>query len=124
MLNKIVKIVNNITSSSCQGFLLKLKYRKKGNYVKKFKKIPYFKTEAEERNFWAKADTTEYFDTDKAIINPSFPNLKPSTRAITIRISDSLFYDLKMLANKKDVPYQSLLKIYLAEKVKEEFSRT
>ena len=91
---------------------------------KKLKQIPRFKNEDKERDFWAKADTTEYFDADKAIVNPVFPNLKPSTRTITIRISDSLFYDLKMLANKKDVPYQSLLKIYLAEKVKEEFSRT
>ena len=90
---------------------------------KKLKKIPQFKNEDEERDFWAKADTTEYFDMDKAIVNPAFPNLKPSTRTITVRIPDSLFYDLKMLANKKDVPYQSLLKIYLAEKVKEEFSR-
>ena len=90
---------------------------------KKLKKIPRFKSEDEERDFWAKADTTEYFDMDKAIVNPAFPNLKPSTRTITIRIPDSLFYDLKMLANKKDVPYQSLLKVYLSEKVKEEFSK-
>lgn len=90
---------------------------------KKLKPIPRFKNEDKERDFWATHDTTEYFDTDKAIVNPVFPNLKPSTRTITIRMPDSLFYDLKMLANKKDVPYQSLLKIYLAEKVKEEFSR-
>lgn len=90
---------------------------------KKLKLIPRFKNEDEERDFWAVHDSTDYFDWDKAIINPKFPNLKPSTRTITIRIPDSLFYDLKMLANKKDVPYQSLLKIYLAEKVKEEFSR-
>ena len=56
----------------------------------------------------------------KAIINPSFPNLKPSTRTITIRVSESLLYDLKQIANKKDVPYQSLVKIFLDEKVKEE----
>ncbi|MBI4225606.1 BrnA antitoxin family protein [Candidatus Roizmanbacteria bacterium] len=91
---------------------------------KKLKAIPKFKSEDEERDFWATHDTTEYFDLDKAIVNPIFPNLKPSTRTITIRIPDSLFYDLKMLANKKDVPYQSLLKINLAEKVKEEFSRS
>ena len=90
---------------------------------KKLKPIPRFKNEDEERDFWVTHDTTEYFDMDKAIVNPVFPNLKPSSRTITIRISDSLYYDLKMLANKKDVPYQSLLKIYLAEKVKEEFSR-
>ena len=90
---------------------------------KKLKKIPQFKNEDEERDFWAKAETTEYFDVDKAIVNPVFPNLKPSTRTITVRIPDSLFYDLKMLANKKDVPYQSLLKVFLAEKVREEFAR-
>lgn len=87
---------------------------------KTFKRIPKFKNEDEERDFWAKADTSDYFDFSKPLTNVSFPNLKLSTKIITVRITQSLYDDLKMLANKKDVPYQSLLKIYLAEKVREE----
>jgi len=89
--------------------------------MKKLKPIPKFKNEAEEAEFWATHDSTDYFDISKAIVNPSFPNLKPSTKTITIRVSQSLLDSLKMIANKKDVPYQSLVKIFLDEKVKEEF---
>ena len=88
---------------------------------KKLKSIPKFKNETEEAEFWVTHDTTEYFDINKAIINPSFPKLKLSTKTITIRVPQSLLDALKMLANKKDVPYQSLVKIFLDEKVKEEF---
>ncbi len=88
--------------------------------MKKFKKIPHFKNENEEAKFWATHDSTDYFDISKAIVNPSFPNLKLSTKTITIRVSQSLLDSLKMLANKKDVPYQSLVKIFLDEKVREE----
>lgn len=88
--------------------------------MKKFKKIPHFKNENEEAEFWAAHNSTDYFDIEKAIINPSFPNLKLSTKTITIRVSQSLLDSLKMLANKKDVPYQSLVKIFLDEKVREE----
>ncbi|HEX7456385.1 MAG TPA: BrnA antitoxin family protein [Candidatus Nanoarchaeia archaeon] len=87
---------------------------------KQLKPIPKFKNEDEERDFWATADTSEYFDWSKAIVNPSFPNLKPSTKTVSIRLTQSLLNALKELANKKDVPYQSLMKIYLAEKVEEE----
>lgn len=87
---------------------------------KHLKSIPKFKNEDEEREFWANHDTTEYFDWSKAIVNPKFPNLKPSTKIITIRMPAALVDDIKILANKKDVPYQSLLKVFLAEKVKEE----
>jgi len=90
---------------------------------KKFKAIPRFKNEDEERNFWATADTSEYFDWDKAIVNPKFPNLKLSTKTITFRITQSLYDDLKILANKNDVPYQSLMKMFLAQKVREEFAQ-
>ena len=90
---------------------------------KKLKPIPKFKNEDEEREFWATHDSTDYVDWDKAV-RVSFPNLKPSTRTITLRIPVWLLEDLKVQANKRDVPYQSLLKIYLAEKVKEEFLRT
>ena len=89
----------------------------------KFKTIPKFKNEAEEAEFWGSHDTTEYFDWDKAIVNPIFPNLKMSTKTITFRVTESLLGSLKMIANKKDVPYQSLMKIYLDEKVHEEYSK-
>jgi len=84
------------------------------------KKIRQFKNEDEEREFWATHDLTDYFDVDKVIINPDLPNLKPSTKTITIRVPESLLNALKTLANKKDVPYQSLVKIFLDEKVREE----
>lgn len=89
--------------------------------MKKLKPIPRFKNEDEEAEFWATHDSTDYFDINKAIVNPSFPNLKPSTKTITIRVSQSLLDSLKMIANKKDVPYQSLVKMFLDEKVKEEY---
>lgn len=91
--------------------------------MKKLKKIPDFKNEGEEREFWAKHDSTEYVDWDKAILNPIFPNLKPSTKSVSIRLPESLLASLKMLANKRDVPYQSLLKIFLNEKVEQEIKR-
>lgn len=87
---------------------------------KKLKKIPLFKNEKEEADFWSTHDSTEYIDWSKAIINPTFSNLKPSTRNITMRVSESMLGALKMLANKKDVPYQSLVKIFLDEKIREE----
>ena len=88
--------------------------------MKKLKLIPQFKNEDEEAEFWSTHDSTEYIDWSKSIVNPVFPNLKPSTKTITIRVSQSLLDSLKMIANKKDVPYQSLVKIFLDEKVKEE----
>lgn len=88
--------------------------------MKKLKSIPKFKSEDEERKFWATHDSTQYIDWSKAIKNPLFPNLKPSTRSISIRLPESLIDSLKTLANKKDVPYQSLLKIFLAERVEKE----
>lgn len=83
------------------------------------KKIPKFNSEDEERDFWATHDSTEYVDWKKAK-RIKFPNLKPSTRTISIRLPESMLDDLKILANKKDVPYQSLLKIYLAERIRRE----
>jgi predicted DNA binding CopG/RHH family protein len=86
----------------------------------KHKPIPQFSNEDEEREFWATHDSTEYIDWNRAEKNPSFSNLKPSTRTVSIRLPESLIASLKTLANKRDVPYQSLMKIFLAEKVKEE----
>jgi predicted DNA binding CopG/RHH family protein len=87
--------------------------------MKQLKKIPQFKNEDEEREFWSTHDTTDYFDWSKAE-KTVFPNLKPSTEVISLRLPAFLLYDLKSLANQKDVPYQSLMKVYLSEKVKEE----
>jgi predicted DNA binding CopG/RHH family protein len=65
-------------------------------------------------------DSTEFIDWDRAEKNPTVPRLKPSTRSVSIRLPESLLARLKMLANKRDVPYQSLMKTFLAEKVREE----
>lgn len=80
------------------------------------KTVPAFRTEDEEREFWATADSTEYVDWSKAR-QVTFPNLKPSTTTISIRLPDTLLTELRSLANERDVPYQSLLKVYLAERV-------
>lgn len=87
--------------------------------MKKLKVIPKFKTEDDEREFWATHDLTDYFDVSKAE-RVIFPNLKLSTETISLRVPQTLLAEIKQLANKKDVPYQSLMKIYLAEKVDEE----
>ena len=83
------------------------------------KKIPAFKTETREREFWRKQDSTTYLDwtTAKKVL---FPNLKPSLRTISLRLPESMIAQLKVLANKRDVPYQSLLKMFLAERLEQE----
>lgn len=83
------------------------------------KPIPNFKNEDEERDFWATHDATDYFDMSKAQ-RAYFPNLKPSTETISLRLPQDLLSNLKVLANKQDVPYQSLMKIFLAERVRHE----
>ncbi len=87
--------------------------------MSKLKKIPKFKTEDEEREFWSKHDSAEYVDYSNAK-RTLFPDLKPSTKSISIRLPESLIERLKVLANERDVPYQSLLKIFLAERVEKE----
>ncbi len=84
------------------------------------KPIPAFKSEAEERRFWETHDSTDYVDWSSA--KPArFPNLKPSTETISLRLPAGLLADLKALANKQDVPYQSLLKVFLADRVAREW---
>ena len=85
----------------------------------KLKTIPTFRTEDEEAKFWNNHDSTEYVDCSKAV-QADFPNLKPSTKSITLRLPVNLLNSIKTLANKRDVPYQSMMKILLAQKVKEE----
>ncbi len=87
--------------------------------MKKLKKIPKFKNEREEARFWESHDSAEYVDYAKAK-KVLFPNLKPSTRTISIRLPEALIEHIKLRANKRDVPYQSLIKMYLAEKIVEE----
>jgi predicted DNA binding CopG/RHH family protein len=84
------------------------------------KKIPKFESEDQERDFWSNRDSTGHIDWRKAK-RLSFSNLKPCTKKISVRLPESMLDDLKMLANKKDVRYQSLLKVFLAERIKEEF---
>ena len=86
------------------------------------KRKPKFKSEDQEREFWKKHDSSDYIDWAKA--KPTvFPNLKPSTKTISLRLPESMVEELKLLANKRDVPYQSLLKIFLAERIEAEFAR-
>ena len=91
--------------------------------MKTFKPIPDFKNEDEERAFWSKADTTDYFDWSKAR-RVSFPNLKPSTATISLRLPQGMLDELKVLANQRDVPYQSLLKVFLSERIAAERNRS
>ncbi len=83
------------------------------------KRIPTFKSEDAEREFWATHDSTDYIDWGKAD-RVTFSNLKPSVKKISLRLPESMLEELKLLANKKDVPYQSLLKIFLAERIEKE----
>lgn len=87
--------------------------------MKKFKSIPDFKSEDEEREFWATHDSTDYIDWSKAEL-AVFPNLKLSTQSISLRLPQSLLAAIKNFASKRDVPYQSLMKIFLAERVEKE----
>lgn len=80
------------------------------------KKLPKFKNEKEEREFWLKHDSVDYLDWSKAKL-AEFPNLKPSTKTISIRLPEHLLNNIKKQANKLDVPYQSYMKILLADKV-------
>ncbi len=80
------------------------------------RKIPKFKNEDEEREFWAIHSPLDYFDA-RDIKRASFPKLRPSLKSISIRLPEDMLAELKILANKKDVPYQSLAKIYLSRQI-------
>lgn len=88
----------------------------------KRKAVPEFRSEEEERDFWAAHDSTEFVDW-RAGERRKLPNLKPTLRTISLRLPVSMIEDLKILANKRDVPYQSLLKVFLAERLKKELRR-
>ncbi len=86
------------------------------------KKIPKFKSEQEEREFWEINDSSDYVDWSKAE-SVALPNLKPSTKTISLRLPEGLLDSIKIEANKRDMPYQSLIKAWLAEDVKESQQR-
>jgi len=83
------------------------------------RKIPNFRSEDEEREFWATRDSTQYLDWSKGR-SLVLSNLKPSVKTISLRLPESMIEELKLLANKRDIPYQSLLKVFLAERIKKE----
>ena len=85
----------------------------------KTKPIPRFQDEEEERAFWAAQDSTAYIDWSKAE-RVALPDLKPSLKTISLRLPEATIADLKMLANRRDVPYQSLLKVFLSERIAQE----
>lgn len=89
---------------------------------KRLRAIPKFKSEAEERRFWETHDSTEYFDSAKTV-RARFPNLKPSTQSISLRLPLSLLEAIRIEANKRDVPYQSLIKVWLSEQLKRQAPR-
>lgn len=87
--------------------------------MKQLKRIPKFRNENQEREFWATHDSTDYIDWSKAE-RVIFPNLRSSTKSISLRLPEYLLDRLKELANARDVPYQSLMKIFLADRMKQE----
>jgi predicted DNA binding CopG/RHH family protein len=86
------------------------------------KKVPEFKNAAEEFEFWSKADSTEYVDWSRAS-RMKLAKIKPTLRTISVRLPVAMIEDLKTLANQRDVPYQSLLKVFLAERLEREKTR-
>lgn len=91
--------------------------------MKKVKKIPKFKNEDEEREFWLTHSTMDYIENFEPV-DLYLPNLKPTTRSISIRLPEWMIDQLKAIANKHDVPYQSMVKIFLGEKIKEETAKS
>ena len=85
----------------------------------KKKKIPKFSSEDKEREFWLKEDSLAYVDWSRAK-RVILPNLKPSLKTISLRLPELMLAELKLIANKRDVPYQSLIKIFLAERLETE----
>ncbi|OPL11764.1 MAG: hypothetical protein AVO38_15540 [delta proteobacterium ML8_D] len=90
---------------------------------KKLADIPNFKNEDEERKFWTEADSSEYLNWDEGEVT-TLPKLKPSTKTISLRIPGAMLEELRTIAHKRDVPYQSLIKLFLKEKINSEFRET
>lgn len=90
---------------------------------KKLNAIPTFESEDDERAFWAAHDSTEFINWEDAE-ETVFPKLKPSTRTISLRLPEFMLDELRLIANKRDVPYQSLIKMFLQERIDEELRRS
>ncbi len=90
--------------------------------MNKLKDIPTFKNEDEERTFWASHDSTEYIDWSEAE-ETVLPLLKPSTKTISLRLPELMLNELRLIANKRDVPYQSLIKVFLKERIDQELKQ-
>ena len=88
----------------------------------KRKQIPKFESEDQERRYWAQHDSSEFVDWAGAE-RRRFPNLRPTLRTISLRLPEAMIGHLKILANKRDIPYQSLLKQFLAERLERELAR-
>ncbi len=86
------------------------------------KDIPTFENEEQEREFWATHDSTEYIDWDKAEA-AVLARLKPSTKTISLRLPELMLNELRLIANKRDVPYQSLIKLFLKERIDQELKQ-
>ncbi len=91
--------------------------------MKELKEIPIFRNEEEEREFWSKNDSSEYIEWEKAE-RVIFPKLKPSTKTISLRLPEYILDEIKMLARKKDVPYQSLIKMFLHDRLDKELKHS
>jgi len=85
----------------------------------RMRNVPKFQSEDQERDFWASRDSTDFVDWRRAE-RVKLPNLRPTTRTISIRLPESMIERLKVLANKRDIPYQSLLKMFVADRIEEE----
>jgi predicted DNA binding CopG/RHH family protein len=91
--------------------------------MSKLKNIPKFRNEDEERDFWANNDSSEYINWKKS--KPVFfSKLKPSTKTISLRLPEYLLEELRIIANKRDIPYQSLIKVFLKERIDRELKQT
>ena len=84
--------------------------------------LPAFDSEDAERQFWSEHDATDFVEWSRAK-RAVFANLKPSTRTISLRVPESMIESLKLLANKMDVPYQSLVKVFLSERIEAELRK-
>ena len=91
--------------------------------MSKYKNVPLFKSEEEERRFWELHDSSEYIDWKKAK-RPVFPNLRPSSKTISLRLPEHILNEIKMIARKRDIPYQSLIKMFLSDRLKEELGHS
>ena len=86
---------------------------------RKLKDIPIFRSEDEEREFWVKEDSTDFINWGNGEVSV-LPNLKPTTRTISLRMSESMLNQIRLIANQRDVPYQSLIKMFLKDRIKDE----